>query len=182
MRTVGQSLWDDIKILGQRLGHLISNSEPGGTAPPLAFPPSAAACWCPDCFKPRSAYSEDNLKLRGSFTSKKYVTVSKQWSFIQYVAKTCVHLMGQGWDIDIKIWGKILGHWYKKNHGVPLSPYCVYSVRLWLRNQCHLLVNRFIHNSMVFHPICRVTYPRPQPISTARSTWRLMSSTRSDNR
>ena len=37
MRTVGQSPWDDIKILGQRLGHLISNSEPGGTAPSLIF-------------------------------------------------------------------------------------------------------------------------------------------------
>ena len=32
MRTVGHSLWawDDIKILEQRLGHLISNSETGG--------------------------------------------------------------------------------------------------------------------------------------------------------
>ena len=31
MVTVGQSPWDDIKLLGLGLGHLISNSEPGGT-------------------------------------------------------------------------------------------------------------------------------------------------------
>ena len=122
MRTVGQSLWDDIKILGLRLGHLISNSEPGGTAPFFFLTP-ALPCWRHDFFKPRSNYSEQNLKLRGSGTIKKYETVCKQWSFIWYVDKPCIQWVGQEWDIDIKIWGKILGHWYRKNHGVPLSPY-----------------------------------------------------------
>ena len=31
----------------------------------------------------------------------------------------------KSWDIDIKIRGKIVGHWYQKFDGVPLSPYCV---------------------------------------------------------
>ena len=29
---------------------------------------------------------------------------------------------------DIKNWGKLMGHWYQNNYGVPLSAYCVYSV------------------------------------------------------
>ena len=33
--------------------------------------------------------------------------------------------MGQEWDSDIKIREKIVGHWYQKFDGVPLSPYCV---------------------------------------------------------
>ena len=49
MRTVGQSPWDDIKILGQSMGHLISNSKSGGTAPPLSFPSAALPCWCHEC-------------------------------------------------------------------------------------------------------------------------------------
>ena len=133
MRTVGQSPWDDIKILGQRLGHLISNSEPGGTAPPLSFPPPSVLCWCCDCCKPRSAYSWCNLIFRGYRKVKKFLIVSKQWWLIWYVGKTCVQLVGYGWDIDITTWGKIFGHWYRKNHGVPLSPYCVYAseIDLW---------------------------------------------------
>ena len=31
------------------------------------------------------------------------------------------------WDIDIKIRGKIVGHWYQQFHGVPYKSYCVYS-------------------------------------------------------
>ena len=34
----------------------------------------------------------------------------------------------KSWDIDIKIRGKIVGHWYQKFDGVPLSPYCVYCI------------------------------------------------------
>ena len=30
------------------------------------------------------------------------------------------------WDIDIKIRGKIVGHWYQQFHGVPYKSYCVY--------------------------------------------------------
>ena len=30
------------------------------------------------------------------------------------------------WDIDIKIGGKFVGHWYQKSWGVPCSPECVY--------------------------------------------------------
>ena len=33
MMILGQSAWDVIKILWKKLGHLISNSEPGWTAP-----------------------------------------------------------------------------------------------------------------------------------------------------
>ena len=33
----------------------------------------------------------------------------------------------KSWDIDIKIKGKIVGHWYQEFHGVPLEINCVYS-------------------------------------------------------
>ena len=33
----------------------------------------------------------------------KKVCTCKEWSFIQYVGKTCVQWVGQEWDIDIKI-------------------------------------------------------------------------------
>ena len=76
MRTVGQSPWDDIKILGQRLGHLISNSESGGTAPPLSFPPAALPCWCHECLSQEVLTNERLGKNKEVCNG-----LCKQWSF-----------------------------------------------------------------------------------------------------
>ena len=51
---------------------------------------------------------EDMLLGRGVFDGMGVVKrhnkkVCKEWSFIQYVGKTCVQWVGQEWDIDIKI-------------------------------------------------------------------------------
>ena len=46
--------------------------------------------------------------------------------FMRHVGKTYVEYLGQDWDIDIKIWGNILGHWYQKFDGVPIKTYWVY--------------------------------------------------------
>ena len=35
-------------------------------------------------------------------------------------------LWDKKWDIDIKIWRILLGHWYKRNDGVPLQSYCMF--------------------------------------------------------
>ena len=45
-----------------------------------------------------------------------YVTECKQWSFIQHMGKTC--------DPGLGHWS--LWTWIPTDHGVPLSPYCVY--------------------------------------------------------
>ena len=87
--TVGQSPWDDIKILGQSMGHLISNSKSGGTAPPLSFPPAALPCWCHECL------SQEVLTNERLGKNKEVCNcLCKQWSFfdmgIRPVAETRV--------------------------------------------------------------------------------------------
>ena len=78
---------------------------------PLPFPPSAIPCWCHDFFKPRSAFSEHNLKLGGSVTSKKYVIVSNvgcgMWVKPVFSGWDRIGILiskfeEKPWDIDIK--------------------------------------------------------------------------------
>ena len=105
MRTVGQSPWDDIKILGQSMGHLISNSKSGGTAPPLSFPPAARPCWCHECL------SQEVLTNERLGKNKEVCNcLCKQWSFF---------------DMGITpVAGTRVGHWYqnlRKNPGTLIS-------------------------------------------------------------
>ena len=105
MRTVGQSPWDDIKILGQSMGHLISNSKSGGTAPPLSFPPAALPCWCHECL------SQEVLTNERLGKNKEVCNcLCKQWSFF---------------DMGITpVAGTRVGHWYqnlRKNPGTLIS-------------------------------------------------------------
>ena len=105
MRTVGQSPWDDIKILGQRLGHLISNSEPGGTAPSLIFSSFRCSMLVQWLFS-RSAYSEHYLNGVLALL-RSMLTVCKHWPFIlicgwDRVGTLISKFAGKMWDIDIK--------------------------------------------------------------------------------
>ena len=77
------------------------------------------------CFYRKRHYKEEEQLL-------KKVTHYFMW----HVTKTYVDYLGQDWDIDIKIRGKILGHWYQKFHGVPIRKYCVYSQKsVYVQNQ-----------------------------------------------
>ena len=62
------------------------------------------------------------------------------------------------WDIDIKIRGKIVGHWYQQFHGIPYKSYCVYPTPIQYQSTTTNLIWNAENKHCVVVVYCRLKH------------------------